>query len=582
MISTLTKAVAITLFLLGATTKVALAADLRSNASSWLTIFNTVPADTPKAERVQSIFRKIKRVTRGANLRTKLYIVDSDNEPWAVALQDSNIILSRGAIDIIYNDNDLNKGDARMAFVLGHELAHIVANDFWHQEVYHSFLESATTNTIDKQQQNRRKEQELRADEEGFIFASLAGYDTRRIFADADNQDDFLVQWAKQTNTVSGGNYYKPTERMSFLKQRLAKLDQAVELFKYGVKLAHFGRYEDAQILLDEFYKAYPSSQVLGNLGYVYIQTARRKMPPSLAYRYWYPTLLEYHSGVPAPSRSFADSVPEDAREDLITAVELLEAGAALDDTDIVLRINLVVAQLYLGNHKAAMSILAEAPSGLDDSPQLQALEALVMQENTESDQWNTDARKLFEQLASAENADENIVYNYAKLLDNRGRHGMANSYWKKLIAVLPDLPMSYQFIVCQRLAKQPTCKNPPNSSTATHPTNNVKVQHGEDVDAPQVKKILESWGDPITRNLGAIDTSIYLHPQGNSLLAIDGVIELISIKQTTLKLAQELKQELGPPLVDMPIGADRIWSYGPQWSALVRDGQVKEIWLAK
>ena len=562
-----------------------LAADLRSNASSWLSVFDTVSADSPKVQRIQSIFRSIKRVTRGANLRTKLYIVDSDNEPWAVALQDSNIILSRGAIDIIYDGHDLEKGDARMAFVLGHELAHIVANDFWHQQVYQSFLESdpatAQISIADKQQQNRRKEQELRADEEGFIFASLAGFQTRKIFAQQSGEDDFLVAWAKQTNAISGGNYYKPHERMAFLKNRLEQLDQAVELFKYGVKLAHFGRYEDAQILLDEFYKSFPSSQVLGNLGYVYIQTARRKMPPSMAYRYWYPTLLEFNSGLPSNSRSLAPSLPNDAKEDLLTAVEVLEAGAALDDSDVVLRINLVVAQLYLGNYKAALSILADTPSALDASPQLQALEALVYLANTDSNQWNSDTRQLLHKLASADNADENIIYNYARLLDERGRRGMAGTYWQKLSDVLPELPLSYQHIVCQRLAEQSQCDKLATNNEVAQPAAAVPIQHGSDIDSPDVKKILAQWGQPIERHLGTIDARIYVHPEGNSLLAIDGVVELITLKQTSLKLAEELKQEFGLPLVDMPVGADRIWSYGPQWSALIKDRLVEEIWLA-
>lgn len=557
-------------------------ANTQSNVSAWLSALDTLPLESPRVQRVQSIFRKLIRTTRGANLRTQLFVVDSDNEPWAVALQDGNIILSRGAMDIIYQDVELATGDARMAFVLGHELAHIISNDFWHQQVYLSFLESDSNAVIEIDQLQRRKEQELRADEEGFMYASLAGFDTRRLISKDEQGNNFLQHWAQQTSSISGARYHSPAQRTSFLHSRLEDLDKAVAFFKYGVKLAHFGRYQDALLFLDDFYKRFPSGQALSNLGFIYIQRAREKMPAQLAFRLWYPTLLDYNSGVPAQTRSIVNSVPEAAKADLHTAIDLLEAAINLDNSDLVARINLIAAQLYLGDHHGARANLTEALRGRETDPQLLALKALVLLESDDTDHWDSEARLTLQHLAESDNADENIIYNFARVLTDRGRHGMATNFWRQLAENINLLPPPYQYMVCNEIPTHSKCVTPPDSIQHTNLLWNTRIKHGDDISQPNIKEELALWQAPLSRIVGAIDAKIFVHPNGDSALAIDGIIELLSIKQHSYPLALGLKQALGEPYVSLPFGMDSFWSYGSSLAALIREDRVDEIWLAR
>jgi len=558
------------------------AAGLQSNATAWLSVLPSAPADAPYVERVQSIFRNIKRAARGANIRARLFVVDSDNEPWAVALQDGNIILSRGAIDVAYDGADLAISDARIAFVLGHELAHIIANDFWHQQVYLAFSASGTDVQSDASQAQRRKEQELRADEEGLLYASLAGYNTRSLLDDSTGKPDFLHHWANQTGSIAGDSYHTPKQRRSFLRKRLATLDEAVAFYKYGVKLAHFGRYQDAQLLLDEFYRAYPSKQVLSNLGFVYIQLARKKMPANLAYRYWYPTLLDYDEGLPQKTRSLDTSLPEAARHSLLMASDLLEAAINLDNSDIVARINLIAVQLYLGKIHAANANVIEAMIGRETDPQLLALRALVKTESAETSHWNEEAKNVLLELASQPNADENIVYNFARLLTERGRKGMATKFWATLANKGNTLPRSYYQMVCNEIAEHDACVTPATNAKAPNLIYDTDIQHGDDVALPSVRAQLKHWNKPLKRRIGSLDVQIFEHPNGNSALALNGVIEFISIKQHQYRFANLLEQALGEPWVNLPMGKDSVWSYGDRLSALIRDGEVEELWLAQ
>jgi len=273
-----------------------------SNAISWLRENVQAPSDGFMVSRVLEIFDDVKRASGSQVHPSKLFIIQSNSIPWAIALEDKNIILTSGAIDVIYSgDDSMEKKDARMAFVLGHELKHVIENDFSHEQAYNNFSQSTVSDLValNSEQSVNRRTLELLADEEGLIYASLAGYDTSAIFSGVGGADNFLEYWAKQTNTNNNNQHYSPAERIEYLKESYQSIDYLVEFFKYGVRLAHFGSYETSQRLLDDFYKVYESDRVLANRGYVHLQLARKEMLEQVAYRYWLPDLLNIDSGFP-------------------------------------------------------------------------------------------------------------------------------------------------------------------------------------------------------------------------------------------------------------------------------------------
>lgn len=87
--------------------------------------------------RAQEVFNNVLlSADKRTGIEPCLYIIDFDGLPWALSLADGAIILTKNGLTFCYHDKDLDRGDARLAFVLGHELAHQFNADFW---PYHFF-----------------------------------------------------------------------------------------------------------------------------------------------------------------------------------------------------------------------------------------------------------------------------------------------------------------------------------------------------------------------------------------------------------------------------------------------------------
>lgn len=153
------------------------------------------------------------RVRAAADRNTKfpvpvLRIVDSPRDPWAIALPDGHIVLSKGAVEIAYRQATPEEGDARLAFVLGHELAHLAKNDFWHQQVYRALMGDPGAGSLQKlleqnadvagaDEKRRLDEAQLKewaADDWGFVYAATAGYRVETLLGvPQTGQPDFFA-----------------------------------------------------------------------------------------------------------------------------------------------------------------------------------------------------------------------------------------------------------------------------------------------------------------------------------------------------------------------------------------------------
>jgi len=103
--------------------------------------------------------------------------------------------------------------------VLGHELAHLAHDDFWHQEVY-GFLaaRSGTRGLADFMQSHQTaKEQELAADDKGFIYAAMAGYAVGLLVKNQAGKPDFFAFWMQQTNARVQSVHASASDRAAFL-----------------------------------------------------------------------------------------------------------------------------------------------------------------------------------------------------------------------------------------------------------------------------------------------------------------------------------------------------------------------------
>lgn len=586
------------IFLLAATCllihSVCSAADLRSNINSWKKAFDVVSMENPYVVRVQNIFERLKNVVGKEVLLSELYILDSDNEPWAIALEDGNVVLSRGALDIVYgaSQSSMEAKDAQIAFVLGHELNHIAKADFWHEQVYRSFVNR------DANQQNkaiidkatRRRESELRADEDGFIYASLAGFNTRAILSNTENESDFLQYWVRQTRTGLGKVNFSAKERSEFLATTLESMDEAVKFFEYGTRLAHFGFYAEARVLLDEFYRIYPSSQVINNLGYVYLQMARQSMPIEISAQYWFPFVLDTRSGVPDASRSLLPALSDEARSYLLKAMTFLHESIEQSATNVSAIKNLAIAHIYLNQYGKARTVLENAIADHGQDHELQSLMAIaVLHDDNAARPWQAQIREDLLAVASQPNAPLDLLYNTARLLESTGFENQAASFWQRIVLNYDHMPAIYRKLTCASNRDSANCQAGNGDKTTQPrqwtPDNTTGIQISSTVDSAETRQALAAWDKPFSANLSEPDIRIYEHPNGDSLLAVDGVVTLINQKLHRFDFKQHLVDEnsrhLQPPLLERELSSVTLLHSGSNWAAKVSDEKIFEIWFA-
>ena len=114
------------------------AAQSRERIEYWRTKYDELKATAdPRAAKAQAIFERVVQVAgKRPGVVPRLYIAAID--PWditlPIALPDGWIILSKGVLDICYQEPA--RGDDRLAFVLAHEIAHQLHDDFWHMRFF--------------------------------------------------------------------------------------------------------------------------------------------------------------------------------------------------------------------------------------------------------------------------------------------------------------------------------------------------------------------------------------------------------------------------------------------------------------
>ena len=64
-------------------------------------------------------------------------------------------------------------------------------------------------------------------------------------------------------------------------------------------------------------------------------------------------------------------------------------------------------------------------------------------------------------------------------------------------------------------------------------------------------------------------------------MLELDGYVELVVLRGEGLGTEDTLRTCCGQPTLQQLVVGGTLWSYGNQWAALVRDGQVAEVWVS-
>jgi len=94
--------------------------DPKSMASFYVETYGLVDAEQePLVNNAVAVFDRVLQVAdRKSNRNPGLRIVNSDGQPWAIALPDGYIILSRGALKVCFEGVSVDEGEASCATAL--------------------------------------------------------------------------------------------------------------------------------------------------------------------------------------------------------------------------------------------------------------------------------------------------------------------------------------------------------------------------------------------------------------------------------------------------------------------------------
>ncbi|MBF0273122.1 MAG: M48 family metalloprotease [Magnetococcales bacterium] len=563
------------------------------------------PGADPQVARIQTIFERVQDVAdRRGNRRPQLHILNKTEVPWAIALPDGQILLSMGAVDLCYRNVSQAQGDTRIAFVLGHELAHLAKNDFWDKEVYQAIAKesqsgasrnrpiSDTTSADLRQRQATGWSKETEADDFGFLYAGIAGYPVQTLFGQSGKpQDNFFALWSSQAGSdraLLHGLHPPPEEREAFLRERLKRLTKAIAFFRFGLRLASVGQCEPAILLFRQFLQIFPAREVYNNLGACHLQRAQQALQPSVPPgAYWMPLLFDPSSraepliaGHPVPPQEGTPTIPlglpDKTGHELELAVDYLEQAAAADAAYLPARLNLATAHFYRGDLLKARSALKDALDMAPHNRDVMGWHALVLFLDSQANGLGEAALPPLTRLASQTDAPASLLFNHAILSKKMGKP--TRSQWRRLASRPTPLPERHARTACA-LAKI-SCATLRASQEKRFPWP-LPVQPGTDLDTTNRNTLFAGWQvSPLGWLQEKKQGIAYRRGEEVEVLDRDGYVTMVVLKGGILGTTQTLKKKMGPPAHIRPLADGEVWNYGPRWAFLIRDGRVREAWV--
>jgi hypothetical protein len=565
----------------------------------------------PLVAEAQQVFKKVLSAADHNSKRlAKLVVINNNTRAWAIALPAGHIVLSRQVLDIVHRNADDDLARARLAFVLGHELAHLANDDFWHHEV-----ESFMQNTADAQkianfinQHFEAKQAELAADDKGYIYAAMAGYPVDRLLHNQkpaksagnrqSTKQDFFTFWMQQTNTKTSPSHPEAKDRAELLRQRLHQLNQKLVFFRFGTRLANFGYCNDAIYFLKEFQKVFPGRSVLNNLGLCFLQQARSQMREQQLAFYWLPLTLDTRSraaaltrggivNLQAPKQFLKNhSTENDAVAGYLEdAVSVLSLAVEKDPRYIPAKINLAITYLYQGRPHQARAVLAEAKNQSRSNIHIEMLDALALYEQTDADidLWATALKKL--QRLEQNNQSQSVLYNHARLLSLRPRVGQAQKYWNRLRPQANYLPREVRQELCakQTIDSLAACLHRKKVKTSKPNWNWLFTTSLQSLSNPQRENIRTNW-QSISFDWAAADLHGFVHQRKDGyteMLELNHAIQMQVLKGNPVADINQINTYCQHPLIKRKLDDDEVWTCD-NWAVLVSNQQAREIWYVQ
>lgn len=476
-----------------------------NNTRWWINEYGdyakTIGKNDSRVKWAFAVFERVKNLADKVEARIpRLFIINTNGsgKPFALALPDGGIIINLETLEICYghkrpeemeDEKKLKEGDPRLAFILGHEIAHLAQKDFTHRKAFFGQQEHE-----DKKMWEEDKKRELLADKNGALYAVIAGYDISVLFG---RENQFLRFWVEQTGI---GSYYDDDpqhpamqKRVEFIHTQLQSVINKVELFRAGVLLLQMGKYTDAAAAFRKFANFYPAREVFNNLGVCYLNSALRYLRLKFSgdyFRFRLSTVIDYHTSAEnIYLRGDGDYLKDKDISDCIEkALFYFREAAYRDRHDRACRLNLSAALILKKDYTAA---LAQCDLLLGKNPQdIDALNnkaiALYYYDKEIYRRTPIKAVSLLEKAHRLKSNNFEVLYNLAALTRELKQPSESNTLWEKYLT-LPDIPRdNYYTYICKELGmKEP----PPPTRPARLPAIPEEIRLGQESDP-----LLEKW----------------------------------------------------------------------------------------
>lgn len=452
--------------------------DRLATSEPWRTAYREV-TEHPALERARTVFD---RVREASGQDAGLLVLEVSRGPLALALADDTVVLSRQSLELCYREVEPAAGDARLAFVLGHELAHLANGDFWHASAFATVRSSGDPSAelralqdLLAQDATVRRIRELKADDAGILATILAGYDPAPLLG---GDRSFFEEWVggpAGRAVYADPDHPEPAQRAEFLRRRLERVAGEVETFHRGV--AAFRRaealarsdqegsgravlpaveaaYREAADHFRQVSRIFPGREVLSNLALAHLRLAAGALAAcdgSLVHRHYLPAALDPVTlaerarlrGEGSRHSSPCFEGPE-YREQVGEAIRLLEDAVRRDPTYLPGRLHLVAALVLDEQGAGAVEAAEEAVARAPEDPDALAARAAAYLAYADLGGKFIDADGVLEELVALHRRFPDhpaVAYELAGALTHRGRTTEALPVWRAFLRAEPDGP---------------------------------------------------------------------------------------------------------------------------------------------
>jgi tetratricopeptide (TPR) repeat protein len=509
-----------------------------------------------------------------------LVIVNSQSWPWAIALPDNTVILTKGALDICYRGVSKTQGDDRLSMIIAHELAHLAEDDYWHRDIY---LTLADNEDMRKQEVfsfigqrsgfgdnnnsdwlNAVRDREIRADDKGFLYASIAGFDVANLI-DLNGQS-FFQYWKTSTGNSEDGVHLTAKDRTAFIAARFRDLSNMSEAFHLGLGLIYFNQLDLAEDVYKLILEKFPSHEVYNNLGYINFLQSGILKEGGIRNRFWLPSIVDVKPSTAILTRGFTLG-PKVDRQKLEKSAYYFSQAVSKNPSYLEGSLNLATADFYLGKFNAAISVLREIENQYPDNAPLKEIIVLASYNDLGGKVDLTGhVEKTLKNLIAKNPKLASAKFNLAQLYALWGKPQKANALWLQLSSE-QAVPEPYWARV---------------------------ISQAGDFAKPDARqndsRIQQVLADMPARTMARTEAKIMILPDNTSIFKIDhgnGVIEYRNTEARIFTRYQGVSAELGARLApslsmikDNKLRNVRVFADNARKLLLFQQSEGNEVWL--